>query len=129
METGERGETQSFWQKLLFLRDKIARATEAKPFDIQLQNPKLVNFDFLGSEVPERGKVVDLIKRDKRRKSPDSIIVQLGPLGENEVVSYACFPISSVEIQENQAIIDCTKVLKEGVFTALPNFFVEKSEN
>lgn len=129
MEISETGKTQGFGEKLHFLKERLLKATDQKPFYIQLINSKLINFDFLEGEVPKVGEVVELIKRDKRRRNPDNVVLQLGPLGKNGVVSYACFPVRSVEIEGEIAVIDCAQVLKEGVFTMLPNFFVEKSQN
>lgn len=129
MENTKDREPLGPFQKIEFLKREISKATDQKPFYIKLENAQFTPFDFSEGVIPQRAKVIDLIKRNPTRKNPDQVVVQIGPYRGHDQIFYACFPISVIEIEGNSVLIDCTRVYKEGFLTSLPNFFVERSQN
>lgn len=128
MEKSENSRLGPF-QKIELLRSKIALSSDQNPFYIHLENPQLINFDFIGGVIPQKVKVINLVKRSPTRKSPDHIVVQIGPWQGHNQVTYACFPINIVQVKDDKVFIDCARVYKEGIFTSLPNFFTDKTQN
>lgn len=113
---------------LKLLQEGISSATHEKPFCIALQNSRFVSFDSLNGLIPQKVQALDLIKRDKRRKTSDYLLVRLGPYLTGEM-TYACFPLTAITTKDNRLTIDCTAVVKEKVFTTLANFFTQKPLN